>query len=509
MEFLNEKCTNVINQILKKYETNSYALQRLEFHVNNLDHTISVESDNHSKRLLRANNLAIEQEMFIDVFLSQNNYFFLPNGDGCYYIYDGKTYKVVKEDDILHKILTTISYDSGLQEWKYKTKNAIIKQIKNTSLFSSMPETATIQSVLKRLCPGVFSNRETAKYFLTILGDNILKKNKEQIYLTSNKTKTFLSQLDEYVYITTGQLNITRNFIKYHETHEYANCRLCDINDDSEDIVTIDQTLNLICVACHYSNRFQNADEFLLKKGSHVIKEHALYLKTNSLDTIIESFCSRMIDPTETISSTQTTFVLKWKDMHYLWKTYLSSLSIPNIVYSNKLKQILIQKYTYSELNDCFIEITSKHLPHVQKFLHFWGEYIETEKEDELEIDELCNLAKQTGNTIGETETLKIICHFFPEVPMEDNKYLSGISCKLWDKASDIEKSLDAMKKEFKEKNDNSFISFSYAYNFYCQMFTSGLIVSKNYFENYLRKHLSLHIHYDTFIHSDWYSHGE
>ena len=508
MDFSITKHQNVLEEIAKKYELNSYALQRLDFHMSNLENTISVENENYTKRQARANNLAIEQEMFIDVFLSQNKYFFLPSGDGCYYEYDGKSYNVVKEDDILHKILTTISYDSGLQEWKYKTKNAIIRQIKNTSLFFSIPESATIQSVLKRLCPAIFKTREMAKYFLTIIGDNILKKNRDNIYLSGGKSKAFLSQLDEYAHITMGQSNVTRNFIKYHETHEYENCRVCNINDNSEDTITIEQSLNLFCVACHYSIRFQCADTFLLKKGSSTMKEHALYLKTNSLDAIIDSFCDKMIDPVET-NPTKTLFVLKWKDMHYLWKTYLSSLSIPNIVYSTRLKQELIKKYEYSEINDCFIEITSKHLPYVQKFLQFWDECIVSNENDELEIDEICNLAKQTNSTLDEAETQRIICHFFPELPIKEDKYLSGISCKLWDKMADINKSLDALKTEFRVKSDDSFISFSHAYNTYCEMYTSGLIVSKNYFENYLRKHLSTHIHYDTFIHSDWYYTGE
>ena len=296
--FLNEYRT-IIDNMVAKYTGNEYSLQRLDFHLRNLEQTIDTENNNYSKRIIRANNLAIEQEMFIEVFLSENKYYFLPIGDGCFYQYDGKNYSSIKEDDILHKILTTISYDSGLQDWKYKTKNSIIKQIKGTNLLATIPESATIQSVLKKLCPAVFSNRETAKYFLTILGDNILKKNKDNIYLVNGKSKAFLSQLDEYAYLTIGHANTTKNFIKYHESHDYNNCRLININDYGEDIISIEQSLNLFCVACHYSNRFVNADEFLSKKCGESLKNYSLYLKNNTMENIVETFCKNMIVPTE------------------------------------------------------------------------------------------------------------------------------------------------------------------------------------------------------------------
>ena len=48
-----------------------------------------------------------------------------------------------------------------------------MKQIKDKKLFQSIPETETIQNVLNFLYPFIFDDKETAKYFLTILGDNI------------------------------------------------------------------------------------------------------------------------------------------------------------------------------------------------------------------------------------------------------------------------------------------------------------------------------------------------
>ena len=61
-------------------------------------------------------------------------------------------------------------------QWKHKTKTHIIKLIKERTLFTSIPETYTIQTVLGFLQTTLFETKDAAKYFLTVLGDNILKK---------------------------------------------------------------------------------------------------------------------------------------------------------------------------------------------------------------------------------------------------------------------------------------------------------------------------------------------
>jgi hypothetical protein len=148
---MEEKCIETIKNLCKKYEGNAYMLQRIDSHINTyLESTLQNEEQNYEKRIVRTNTLTHEQQIFIQVFLSKNNYFYLAHNN-CFYEYDNNHYNVVKEDDILHKLLTIISQDRVLQDWKYKTKNNIIKQIKERSLLQSVPTSATIQSVLK-LC---------------------------------------------------------------------------------------------------------------------------------------------------------------------------------------------------------------------------------------------------------------------------------------------------------------------------------------------------------------------
>ena len=172
---LKTDCIDAVNLLIEKYKDDTYMLQRIYNHVvTYLPNTLETEYKNHEKRINRNNYLSEEQQIFMQVFLNKNKYYYLPNNN--FYEYNREKYLIIKEDDIIHKLLSTISKDGVLVQWKYKTKSIIIKQIKERSLFCSIPETDTIQNVLNVLYPSFFISKNSAKYFLTILGDNILKK---------------------------------------------------------------------------------------------------------------------------------------------------------------------------------------------------------------------------------------------------------------------------------------------------------------------------------------------
>ena len=62
------------------------------------------------------------------------------------------------------------------QQWKFKIKTNIIKIIKESCLFSTIPESETIQYILNNIYPNIFKTKNHIKHFLTIVGDNILGK---------------------------------------------------------------------------------------------------------------------------------------------------------------------------------------------------------------------------------------------------------------------------------------------------------------------------------------------
>ena len=149
------KCADTLKELFDKYKDNEYMTQRIYNHiVNYLPNTLENEMKLHEKRVIRNNYLTNEQQIFIQVFLSKNKYFYLPSNN-FFYEYDGAKYLIVKEDDVIHKLLSTISKDRVLLQWKYKTKMNIIKQIRERNLFSSIPESDTIQNVLNVLYPAL------------------------------------------------------------------------------------------------------------------------------------------------------------------------------------------------------------------------------------------------------------------------------------------------------------------------------------------------------------------
>jgi hypothetical protein len=253
--------------------------------------------------------------------------------NNIYYEYDGKTYRIVKDDDIHHHLLSTITDEGKLIQWKHKTKQTIVKRIKERSLLKSIPETYTIQNVLGFL-QTVFQTKTEAKYFLTIIGDCLLKKNTDNLlYFVSSNTKKLITMIDSIGYVTTGN-SIMSNFItKYHDSHKISSYRLIKTNEGSNALAydIVKNVLNnigidLLCVASHYSEQYTNSENYLKTKADDVIKDYVLYFVDKQLENIVDGFIEQCI---ENVSSETS---ISWKNMHYIWKLYLTSVNIPNMV---------------------------------------------------------------------------------------------------------------------------------------------------------------------------------
>ena len=518
---LRKKCAETVDNLFNKYNGNEYMLQRICNHIiNYLPTTLDSELRNYEMRTHRNNYLTNEQQIFIQVFLSKNQYYYLPTNN-FFYEYNGKNYLIVKEDDIVHKLLSRISKDRILLQWKYKTKLNIIKQIRERNLFNSIPETGTIQTILNVLCPAIFSSRNEAKYFLTIIGDNIFKKNTSLIFLVSQQMKKLLTVLDNVALASIGYSNTTFNFMtKYHENHSYENCRLIKINEHFSSEVWREILkkigLDLLCVSAHYSNRYESSDKFIDNKSDEELKSYVYYLKNTSATIMLKDFCSKYIVHTNDESK------MEWKNLHFVWKQFLSNLNLPNVIYSNTLKNMLKELYLHDEQSDSFSGITSKYVPIQSDFIKFWENaityYTGTHNFDyEFEIDELCSLFKTwskqnsefmltTGN-ITEQNVLKILKHFYPNITIIEDKYVLNIKCSLWDKNNDIDLLFDYVKEQINSNSNMHLISFDDAYNYYykfCNLKSNKFVVNKRYFEKYLYYKIPQHIVYEKFIETSW-----
>ncbi len=513
-----DQYTSILQDLLVKYETNEYIKGRLNTFITNLPELLDSENKKYEERLNKFNELVSEQDNFFKIFLSKHQYYYMPFNN-LYYEYDDKTFKVVNEDDIYHKLLSTITDEGKLIQWKHKTKQMMIKKIKERLLVNAIPSSETIQNVLN-FCNTFFKTKDESKYFLTIIGSIILKKESTNIFFVSSSFKKFLGLIDAVCYITCGNTIFKNIITKYHSTHYLNNYRLIR-SLDTVDTISFDILKNmvneisvdLLVVAAHYSEQYGSPSGYLNNYcNDNEVKDYILYFQNNSSDKIINEFINNCIEVTNIIDSK-----INWNNMKYIWKQYLLTINIPNMIDYDELQKELMKniQYTNEENNVIFIGITSKYLPNVSSFLSFWDKYITVGNYNtEYEIDEIITMYKSSEyktTSINDKTMINMINHYFDKnVEIIDNKYVTNINCILWNKDNDLNEFIEHYIETKKNKMTSSeeTIGFADLYRKYVSYYkgksiinkTTLLIVSKQYFENYLVANLSNSIKFDKFI---------
>lgn len=377
--------------------------------------------------------------------------------------------------------------------WKFKIKTSIIKQLRDVSIFTSLPESVTIQYVISLFLETFFDTRNEVKYFLTILGDTILRKQNNNIYLISSTAKPLIRLLENQGGKYFGHIPLQNPFrYKYHD-HSYNDCRLLKtttIKSNTEISDKIYESLqkyiiDIFVVCCYYSNRYENSDGYLNSLQDNHLNNHVLYLKNNNQSKIINTFIDSKIQ--ESVGST-----ISMKNMLYLWKCYLDEINIPYIMFSSNFKSLLKEKLEFNVYDYTFYGYTSLGLPLVSNFVKFWDSSIKEEFDEYfLEIDEICILFKQwlgckTSLEIKEYNILNLIKHFYPDIIIEDNKYIYGVRCILWCKKDEI--------KDFLQHSQHNNLSDLTLYELYCEYTKKnnkkkGLTINKSYFDLFITEH--------------------
>jgi hypothetical protein len=519
-----DRAKSTVDFLYAKYASNPYMLSKAHNYIcNQLPTILDNIRQAHEDRAIRIEEMTNDQDAFIQSFLNNNQYFYICTTDKYFY-YDGIHYQPINEDDILYNVLSSISRDRQLMSWKQRTKINIMKRIRDNSLLKSIPESDTIQYVLDLLSPSLFPTRSSAKYFLTILGDNILKKNTNLAHFLTSKSKMFIQELNSMCQLHIG-IGLTQTFKhKYHD-HCWDDCRIIKINESVKtdaywQPIIRQHILDILCIACHYSNRYSSSDDYITQySNDEELSRDVFYLKFAKHEELIDTFTREYLDlrfpisqsnscrnspqnsPSQSflmesmvgrnvnsLDSAHTRIVqgnevrtetrerqrihsritqITWKNMQYLWKQFLDSKNIPFILGLVNLKGRLVEKLAdyYNEEYDSFLGICSKFLPIVQKTLQFWEETMTyDENESDLEIEEItvlfrrwCEMRQETCVNIRDKQILDIISYFFPNIEIDRNKYLSKMRCSLWDKGLDIQIALNNMREQLKiDVTDNS-----------------------------------------------------
>ena len=496
-----DELVNKIKELYDLYENDKFLIDKMENYILNDLSNLLINAKNNKLIKFERHQLLIEgQQEFIDKFINKNIYYYNSTSE-IFFKYDNINYTLTKQDDIIYTILSELNYKTNnynneyykqqLLPWKFKIKTSIIKKIKEFSIFSSIPESITIQNVIKIFNENFFNNKNESKYFLIILGDIILKKNSNNIFIIHNTSKQLLrilENLGSYIFSYYSLLNSFK--FKFHE-YNFENCRLLNFNYNKNQELNKNlyellekNIINIIVVSCYLSNRYNNSDEYLINCNDYNFKEHCLYLKNNNIDIIIDNFITTKLKHDENS-------IINLKNMIFIWKTYIEELNIPNVIFNNNLKNYLKIKLNYDENSDQFINYTSNNLPFVSKFIKFWEENI-SENNDEyfLELEEICILFKKWLSTskynkyIEINNIIKLIGHYFCDVNIENSKLIIGYSCKLFDKNDKL-----------KEFFNNNLIHKNNNYNLYKSYINNNrdiIIISKSYFDLYYEEYIKL-----------------
>lgn len=544
-ERLIESSYQTVESLYEKYSNDLYMTSKIHHYISQqLPTLLENLKQMREKSIQRAEDHTVEQEKFISSYLNKYRYYYLSISE-MYFSYDGKRYLQTTEDDILHHIVSTISEDRNpmLMNWKHKTKVSILRKIKDQTLLKTIPESYTIQYVLQSLQPYICSSKSEAKYLLTIIGDNILRKHCGKIHYISSHMKDFLQNLNQASLDIFHVQCINTFKYKYHEKHleTIQECRIVPCSKLSHSgfissSMVKQLWLDILCVAVHYSHKYESSDDYILERNlDPELQQFIFPLKQNTPEQIIKQFTrENILNYSESVSS-QLSLIssspqeehflleqtqedakedvnLSWTDIQYLWKEFLKNYYYPPNLFQNIFRKVLIEQYSreYDSTTDTFHSLGSSQLPLIQKFLKFWKETTFEEESgiSELEIEEVACLFRQWLNTkysvsskskqkflLKESKIVDILSYFHPELEIKEQKYILNMRNLLWDKELDIDNAINAWKENHVGaciSGDNTTVSLDELYGYYCKFYrgqttgTKANLVSKSYFEKYI-----------------------
>ena len=498
-----EELLNKISDLYDKYKMEEDVINKLDSCVTNIN--LQLKNYYETNRLKKEKLIKFneEKEKFKSEFLQSNIYLYHPNSN-LFYEYNGRDYKVISEDNILYSSLTCLNTNEILQPYKTKITNETMKNIKTRFLLNSIPNSVTIQGVLKLFYPAFFKTKNEVKYFLSVLGDNILKKNLHLIHLYLSENKDLINIINYYIQNDFKINNAFQNFKMKVVENDFSNYRIHNIlESDINELDLKNNIIKIVCVACHYSNRFKGSEKYINNLSIDSMNKIMYLNNNNGPRCIVNDFINCFIEKSDKLETS-----ISWKNMLYLWKQFLDQHYIHNILNNSLLKTLLTDVIKIE--GDKFLNVTSKYLPAVDSIMDFWKNNIQycNVGLNEYDINELFLIYKSTNNNlnISKDHLMNIITYFYSnDIVIINNKHILNVKCSAWDKKKDIRIFLKKYSEERINENKTEQVTFYDAYENYCNLFNDKqFIVTKNYFEKYLLYYYKDHINKDIILNSLW-----
>lgn len=363
-------------------------------------------------------------------FFSEHNLYYIQTSE-LYVLYEKHQYHMLTENDIIHIILKNLNVYPMNTPLKQQIKTKIQKKIKERNIYNVIPDSVTIQEMISFLHPLLFDTKNGAKYFMTILGDTIMKKT-SLYYFLDPTMKPFIQKIQKMVslYLCSNQFSNIK--FKYCE-HEPSLSRILKTNSINMNYLRFDESLYLNLIACsiHYSNRFQNGDLFLEDITNQSLRQEVLWVKEANKEDVLQEFVSTYLYRSETD--------IHEKDVLFLWKLYLKEKNRVNIFQKNiqeDLSRLMLYTPPY------FKYMTSMRMPYVKKFTQFWNKYMFDDKSEQLlELTEILSLFMENYpkfTDINEHHIKDMIQYYYPDTVI-DNRCVHQKGCHLWNKKAELQ----------------------------------------------------------------------
>lgn len=480
----------IVNDLYKKYNNDSFFLSMLEINVKKLEDKILSQKEEYEYRQERKNKLHIEKDVFIEQFLQTHTYYYIPESD-IYIEYTNTSYNQISENKIWIDIYNNVNKNKTLLPWKHKVRVELMSHIKKNTIYTVqvIPESTTIQRVLQILQSILLPDKYTCKYFLTLLGDSLLKKNdSNHIIITTNNCEKFINTLEFQIhhYMKCYVKDVFKT--KYHN-HHYENIRILQTKECEQNAFIWESTVkkfifDIIFVACHYSNRFESADSYAINFCNNAeTAEGILFCCRNTKKSIMDSFIENMFERNDTLC------VFK-KDLKYLINQYFDLINIPKVLFYTDVDEYF--KENFEEINEHEITmykgITAKDSHFISSFLSFFDEYftIDDTTTNLFELDEILliytKLNKHTTRNylLNEKMVISLMKHYYENIIVMDNKFVKHLTCKIWNKSLDIQSFMHT-------QNETNTIELTHdklyeGYCVWCGEQKKQFVVSKEYF---------------------------